>query len=180
MFIVSILYYFIILHQLRQPLIRTLKQFPLPTSNLLDPLQSKYKCCGFNNKDDYNGLSLDPPPASCCIVPNCWRDTDINNNNGSNNTISLMHKDGCYSVIENYVTFELWALIGLTAFCALFQFLAIILMCTLYKRYKKLDNDPKFVINQFVAGIPINDNNNNNNIENSGQTVEETVEITQI
>jgi hypothetical protein len=51
-------------------------------------------------------------------------------------------------------------------------------MCTLYQRYKKLDDDPKFVINQFVAGIPINDNNNN--IENSGQTVEETVEITQI
>jgi hypothetical protein len=52
-------------------------------------------------------------------------------------------------------------------------------MCTLYQRYKKLDDDPKFVINHIAAGIPINDNNNNNN-QGSSQTIEETVEITQI
>jgi hypothetical protein len=178
MFIVSILYYFIILPQLRPLLIRTLQQTPLSTSNLLDTLQLKYACCGINNKDDYNNLSLDPFPASCCRVPNCWVDTDINSHSGSNNTISLMHANGCYSIIEKYVTIELWILTGITAFCAFVQLLAIMLMCTLYQRYKKLDDDPKFVINQFAGGIPINASNNN--IQNSSHTIEETVEITQI
>jgi hypothetical protein len=178
MFIVSLLYYFIILPQLRSLLIRTLQQTPLPTSNLLDNLQSKYTCCGISGKDDYNNLRLDPFPVSCCRVPYCWRDTDINNNNGLNNTISLMHIDGCYSIIEKYSTIELWILVGVTGFCGLLQFLAIIFMCTLYQRYKKLDDDPKFIINHLGSGIPINDNNNN--IQSSSQTIEETVEITQI
>jgi len=178
MFVVSLLYYFVILPQLRPLLIRTLQQTPLSTSNLLDYLQLKYTCCGINGKDDYNDLSLDPFPLSCCRVPNCWRDTDINNHNGSNNTTSLMHINGCYPIIGKYVTIELWILVGVTGFCALLQLLAIIFMCTLYQRYKKLDDDPKFTINHLGSGIPINDSNNN--IQSSSQTIEETVEITQI
>jgi len=138
MFIVSVLYYFVILPQLRALLIQTLQQTPLSTSNLLDNLQLKYTCCGINGKDDYNNLPLDPFPSSCCRVPNCWRDTDINNHIGSNNTISLMHTNGCYSIIDKYVTIELWVLVGVAGVCALLQFLAIVLMCTLYQRYKKI------------------------------------------
>jgi len=178
MFIVSLLYYFIILPQLRSLLTHTLQQSPLSTSNLLDILQLKYTCCGINGKDDYNNLSLDPFPSSCCRVPNCWRDTDINNHSGSNNTISLMHMNSCYPIIDKYVTIELWILVGVSGFCALLQMLTMILMCTLYKRYKKLDDDPKFTINQLSTGMPINDPNNN--IQGSSQTMEETVEITQI
>jgi len=180
MFVVSLLYYFIILPQLRPLLIRTLQQTPLSTSNLLDNLQLKYTCCGINGKNDYNNLSLDPFPLSCCRVPNCWRDTDINAHiSNSNNTVSLMHKNGCYPIIKKYVTIELWVLVGVAGFCALLQILAIAFMCTLYQRYKKLDDDPKFVINHLAAGIPISDNTNNNN-QGSSQTIEETVEITQI
>ncbi|CAF1556399.1 unnamed protein product, partial [Adineta ricciae] len=79
MFVISLLYYFVILPQLPFLLKRTLQQNPLTTSTLLDPLQSKYTCCGFNNKDDYATVSLNPFPTSCCRVPNCWQDTDINN-----------------------------------------------------------------------------------------------------
>jgi hypothetical protein len=178
MFVVSILYYFLILPQLRPLLVRTLQQIPLSTSSLLDNLQLKYTCCGINDKNDYNNLPLDPYPSSCCRVPYCWRDTDINNHNGSNDTVSLMHTDGCYSVINKYVTIELWILIGITAICGFLQMLAIIFMCVLYQRYKKFDDDPKFIINQFGNGIPIDDNNKN--IQSSSQTIEETVEITQI
>jgi hypothetical protein len=178
MFIVSLLYYFVILPQLRPLLLRTLQQSPLSTVNLLDNLQLKYTCCGINGKDDYNNLPLDPFPFSCCRVPNCWSDTDINNHDGSNSTISLMHTTSCYSIIEKHVTIELWILVGVAGVCAFLQLLAMILMCTLYQRFKKLDNDPKFVINHLPGGIPINDNNNN--IQNSSQTIEETVEITQI
>jgi hypothetical protein len=89
-----------------------------------------------------------------------------------------MHTTNCYSIIEKHVTIELWVLVGVAGVCAFLQFFAMILMCTLYQRFKKLDNDPKFVINHLPGGIPINDNNNN--IQNSSQTIEETVEITQI
>ncbi|UJR07783.1 hypothetical protein I4U23_012065 [Adineta vaga] len=180
MFVVSLLYYFVILPQLPLLLKRTLEQSPLSTTTLLDTLQSKYTCCGINNKDDYNTLSLDPFPASCCRVPNCWRDTDINNHISiANQTESLMYKNGCYSVIDRYVTIELWILVGISGLCALLQILALMFMCTLYQRYKKLDDDPKFVINHLTAGIPIN-SDIDKNVQGSSQTIEETVEITQI
>lgn len=178
MFVVSLLYYFVILPQLRPLLRRTLRQNPLSTSNQLDDLQSKYSCCGFQGKGDYNNLSLDPFPSSCCRIPNCWRDTDINNHSGSNNTLSLMHPHGCYSIIERYVTVELWVLVGVAGCCALLQFFAIALMCTLYQRYRKFDENPKFTINHMGIGLPISDSNHQ--IQSSSQTIEETVEITQI
>ena len=178
MFVVSLLYYFVILPQLRPLLVRTLQQIPLSTSNLLDELQSKYTCCGINNKGDYNNLSLDPFPSSCCRVPNCWRDTDNNYGSGLNSTISLMHPNGCYPIVEKYVTIELWILVGVGGFCALLELLAIMLMCTLYQRYKKSEDDPRFTIDHLDAGI--SSNASNNNIQSSSQAIEETVEITQI
>lgn len=180
MFIVSLLYYFIILPRLPMLLARTMQQAPLSMSNLLDPLQTKYNCCGVNGKDDYNNLSLDPLPGSCCRVPNCWRDTDINNHiSEANNTVSLMHANGCYSTIRNYVTVELWVLAGVAALCALLQILALTFMCVLYQRYKSLDDEPKFVVNHLAAGVPIN-GEATKNAQGSSQTIEETVEITQI
>jgi len=100
-------------------------------------------------------------------------------NNGSNNTVSLIHTNGCYSVIEKFITIELWTLIGITGLCALLQILAIRLMCILNQRYKKLDDNPKFAIDQLASGVPIN-GNGNNNMQGSSKTIEETVEITQI
>ncbi|CAF1171320.1 unnamed protein product [Adineta steineri] len=179
MFVVSLLYYFVILPQLRLLLIRTLQQTSLLTAQLLEPFQSKNICCGINGRDDYYKTSLDEKPPSCCRVPNCWTDTDINNHiDGLNSTVSLMHTQGCYSMINKYVTFELWTLVGISGICALLQLLAIMFMCTLYQRYKKLDDDPKFVIDHLANEIPIN--NNNKTVQGSSQTIEETVEITQI
>jgi len=100
-------------------------------------------------------------------------------NNSSNNTVSLIHTNGCYSVIEKFITIELWTLIGITGLCALLQILAITLMCILNQRYKKLDDNPKFAIDQLASGVPIN-GNGNNNMQGSSKTIEETVEITQI
>lgn len=171
MFIISLLYYFLILPQLRLLLTRTLQQNPLTTSNLLDHLQLKYTCCGFNGKEDYHPLSLDPFPSSCCRIPNCWRDTDINTHIVSNHTVSLMHPNGCYSILEKYITIELWILVGVAGICALLQFFALTFLCTLYQRYKKFDDNPKFTISHLA---PIS--NSNNPMENSS----ETVEITQI
>jgi len=78
MFTILFLYYYLILPQLHPLLIHTLQQSPSTTSNLLDIIQLRYTCCGINNKNDYNNLSLDPLPSSCCHVPNCWNDIDIN------------------------------------------------------------------------------------------------------
>jgi hypothetical protein len=177
MFTVLFLYYYLILPQLHPLLIHSLQKSPSTTTNLLDPIQLRYTCCGINNKDDYKNLSLDPYPSSCCRVSNCWQD-----NNNSNNTISLMHTNGCYPIIDKYVTIELWTLVGITGICALLQILAITLMCILTQRYKKIDDHPKFSINQLASGVPLNVNpiNNNNNMLSSSKTIEETVEITQI
>jgi hypothetical protein len=176
MFVVSLLYYYFILPQLRPLLIHSLLKSPLSTSNSLDNLQLKYKCCGINGKDDYMNLPLNPFPASCCEEPNCWHNTNINN------TVSSIHTDGCYSIVENYITIELWILVGVTGCCALLQILAIIFMCVLHQRYKKVDDNPDFVINHLGSGIPINGNGNKskNHIQGSSQTMEETLEITQI
>ena len=181
MFTILFLYYYLILPQLHPLLIHSLQKSPSTTSSLLDKLQSRYSCCGINNKEDYKNVSLNSFSASCCRVPNCWQDTINNNNNSSNNTISLMHTDGCYPVIVKYVTIELWTLVGIIGLCTFLQILAITLMCILNQRYKKLDDNPKFSINQLAAGVPINGMvNNNNNIQTSSKTNKETVEITQI
>lgn len=81
---------------------------------------------------------------------------------------------------------EIWVLLGVAGLCALLQALAIGLLCVLSQRYRKLDDDPKFAISQLASGVPINENINNSNngstapFEGSSQTIEETVEITQI
>jgi hypothetical protein len=54
------------------------------------------------------------------------------------------------------------------------------LMCILNQHYKKLNDNPKCVTNQLVAGVPLNENINNNNNQCSSKIIEETVEITQI
>jgi hypothetical protein len=180
MFTVLFLYYYFILPQLRPLLVHSLQRSPMTTSNLLDSIQSRYTCCGINNKDDYNNLSLDPFPLSCCRTPNCWHDTEINKTNSSNETMPLIYPNGCYPIIEQYVTIELWTFVGVTGACALFQLLAITLMCILNQRYKNLDeNNSKFAINQLATGVPIN-GSLDNNLQGSSKTIEETVEITQI
>lgn len=163
--------------QLQPLLVRNMQKSPLMTSNLLDSIQSRYNCCGIGSKDDYNHLSLTPLPSSCCRVDNCWSDTDTNKNNSS---IPSMHEKGCYPIIDQYVTLQLWTFIGITALCALLQFLAITLMCVLNQRYKKFnENDPKFTVTQLASGVPIN-SKMENEIPGSTTTIEETVEITQI
>ncbi len=173
MFTVLFLYYYLILPQLHPLLVHTLQKSPSTTSDLLDIIQLRYKCCGINNKDDYNNFSFDSFPSSCCRLPNCGHE---NNNNSSNNTIPLMHSKGCYPIIDKYVILELWTLAGITGVCAFLQFLTITLMCILNQRYKKLDdnNNPKL-----AAGAPINANIDTS-IQGSSKTIEETVEITQI
>jgi len=175
MLAISLVYYYFIFSQLRPSLIRSLRQSPATTTDLLDILQLKYRCCGIDNKDDYNNISLDAFPSSCCRVPNCGHDIDINN--GSNNTISLMHTNGCYPIVEKYLTIELWILTGVAGLCALLQILAIGLLCILNQRYKKFDNNPKFVINHIAAGVPINSKNNKQGLS---KTIEDTIEINQI
>ena len=182
--IISILYYYQILPQLSSLLLRSLRQNPLSTSQALHHLQSKYSCCGILSKDDYNNLSLDPLPSSCCRSSNCWHETDLNKKDGSNSTVSSIHSNGCYPVVEKFVTIEVWIVFGVAAICAFLQFLVIVLMCILCQRYRKIDDDhPKFAISHLPMGSPINENvnnNNNNQFEGSTQTIEETVEITQI
>ena len=135
------------------------------------------------SKDDYHNLSLDPLPSSCCRLPNCWNEKDLNTN-GTNNAIPSIHPNGCYPVVERFVLVELWILFGLAAISSLLQFLIIIFMCVLCQRYRKIDDDPKFAIGHLPGTTPINENvnnnNNNDNFEGSTQTIEETVEVTQI
>lgn len=167
MLIILLLYYFLILPQLRSLLVRTLEKSPLLVSNQLDEIQSKYTCCGFTGKDDYKPLSLDPFPSSCCRLPNCWRDTDINEHIISNTTNSLMHANGCYPSIEKYVIVELVILAGVAAICVLLEFFAIVFLCVLYQRLKKRDD---YSGNNFPIG------ESHSNIQTSTQTME----ITQI
>ena len=101
-----------------------------------------------------------------------------------------MYGNGCYGIIEKYVISELWILTGVASICALMQLLIITLMCILYQRYKQVDDDPKFIISHLGPGISMDENINNNNnssdldqlpqLQGSSQTIEETVEITQI
>lgn len=171
MFTVLFLYYYLIFPQLHSLLLNSLEKSPVTTSNLLDSIQLRYTCCGIDSKDDYKNLSLDSYPSSCCRIPNCWKDTNLNKN--SNDTISSIHPYGCYSVIDKYISIELWTLVSITGICALLQILAITLMCILTQRYKKFDDHPKLTINQLVTGVPLNTNTIHNHNE-------EPVEITQI
>ncbi|CAF1603440.1 unnamed protein product [Rotaria magnacalcarata] len=166
--IVSLFYYFATLPKLSTLLIPTLRQ---PSQSIND-LQSKYNCCGINDKDDYINLRLDPLPSSC------WRDSDINDYNGSNSTKQLIHIDGCFPLISRSVTIELLGLIGGTSFSVLLQILAITFVCCLYQRFKKFDNDPNFVINHLAGEKSMNDSYGC--MKGSSKTIEETVEITQI
>ena len=174
MLIILLLYYFLVLPQLRTLLVRTLEKSPMTISNQLDELQSKYICCGFTGKDDYKALSLDPFPSSCCRLPNCWRDTDINDHIASNTTISLMHTNGCYPTIEKYVIVELAVLAGVAAICAGFQFFAIVFLCVLYQRLKKFDEHSKFTIDHLGNALPIGESHSHI------QTSTQSMEITQI
>lgn len=175
MLAITLVYYYFILSQLRPSLIHSLRQSPTITTDLLSFLQLKYKCCGINDKDDYNKLPLDSFPSSCCRTQNCSHDMAVNS---SNNTITSMHTNGCYPKIEKYLTIELWVLSGIAALCAILQILGISLLCILNQRYKKFDDSPKLMINHLTAGVPIN--NNNNNIQGLPKNIEETIEITQI
>ena len=150
----------------------TFQQKSSSTLDLLDRFQSKHACCGVNSKDDYNNLSSDLFPLSCCRISNCSRDIDINSHNGS---LSLMHMNGCHSIIDKYLIIELWILAGVATLCTLLQILASTLMCTLYRQCKQIDDDPKFVINHLDISKSASDD-----IQGSSKTLEETVEITQI
>lgn len=182
--VICVLYYFQILPQLSSLLFRSLRQHPLSTSNALHHIQSKYSCCGIVSKDDYHNLAVDPLPSSCCRLPNCWNEKDLNTNGTNNNTMASIHPNGCYPIVERFVLIELWILFGIAALSVVLQFLIVVFMCVLSHRYRKHDNEPKFAISHLAPTTPINENvNNNNNNENfdgSQQTIVETVEVTQI
>lgn len=178
MLIASLLYYVEILPELRPLLKDTLSRAPSSTLHLINNFQSKYSCCGINDKDDYKLNQIDLLPKSCCRSQNCSYDTDTNDFHNSNNTISSIYTNGCYQFINRYVTLELWMCIGITGCCAFLELLAAMLVCTLYQRYEKFDDYPKFVINRIGTGKSIDESNDN--IQGSSKTIEETVEITQI
>lgn len=173
-FVVLFLYYFVILPQLRPLLTHTFQRSPTLTGNLLDSIQSRYSCCGINNINDYTKLTIPKFPNSCCRMPNC-----SNENQTIDSNDETMFTRGCYPIIERYVQIELWTLVVITGVCALLQIFAIILMCILNERYKKMDENPNFTINQMITGTPINANSENN-FQSSTKTLEEPVEITQI
>lgn len=172
MLILSILYYFILFPQLNSLLLRTLHQFPLQTSNYLDHFQTKYSCCGFWKKDEYLNLPLDPYPSSCCRIPNCWRDNDINTDTSSNISLSLMHSKGCFPLIEKFLRIELGILIGVTGLCTLIEFVIISIMLSLQRRFEESTDRPKFLVSHRGQEGSIN------TIDRQGSN--ETVEITQI
>ncbi|CAF1337367.1 unnamed protein product [Adineta steineri] len=178
MLAISILYYYFVFSQLRSLLVHSFQQSPAATASLLDSFQLKYKCCGIDNKDDYNSISSDSFPSSCCQEPNCLHTKDVNNNSTSlMNSKSLLHTNGCYPIVKKYLTIELLLLMGVTGLCALLHFLAIILLCILNQRYKKFDDIPKIMIHHLASGVPIN---SNNYVQNVSKTIHEPVEITQI
>jgi hypothetical protein len=177
MLAVSLLYYYFILSQLRLLLFRSLRESPVATVRLLDVLQLKYVCCGIDGKNDYKSLPLDSFPASCCREPNCWNDVDWNNTTRSNNTMSTMHTNGCYTMIKEHLTIELWVLIGVTGVCSLLQVFAVLSLCVLNERYRKSDDVPKLTINQLTAGVPIN---SDSHVPSAPRMMQEPLEITQI
>ncbi|UJR38357.1 hypothetical protein I4U23_031027 [Adineta vaga] len=171
---VSFLYYYFILSQLRPLLILSLREAPVRTANLLDILQLKYSCCGIDSKNDYNNLPLNSLPSSCCREPNCWRETELKSTNG---TISSIHSNGCYSLIKEHLTIELWVLIVVTGLCSLLQIIAILLLCVINERYRKFDEIPKLVINHLTPAIPTVINSN---VQGTPKIIQEPIEITQI
>jgi hypothetical protein len=182
MCVISLLYHHYVLPQLRVLLVRSLDEHPLSTSNTLATLQSRYTCCGINGKDDYTKLTLDPLPVSCCRSSDCWHEN--RHEQSSNRSVELIHTNGCYPIVDYVVTNEVWILLTVAAVAALLQIFLIGLSCILCHRYRKFDDNPKFAINQLtkdtIANENINNNNNNNNLDGSSQTLDETLEITQI
>ncbi|CAF0724538.1 unnamed protein product [Didymodactylos carnosus] len=189
--IIAFLYFYIIVPQLKYLMLDTLNNHyyveakntssllalssissqPYSAIKALDYFQEKYQCCGINSKQDYLSLSSTPRialPLSCCrktsvsVLPNsqdCWNQT------GDGDGINL---DGCYSNIHKFLTIEIWLIIGIALISALLQFLAIILLVNTYRDNK----NPKFIINHT--------NNNHDVNTKSMETIEDTVEITQI
>lgn len=178
MLIVSLLYYFTTLPELKTLLSRTFQQQSLSTSKSFDILQLKYNCCGINGKDDYTNSSSGYIPPSCCHKSQCSFDIITNDYNSLNGTEQSIYLYGCYSIINRYVNIELLIIIGVTVFNFLLETLTITCMCSLYQRYRKFDGDPKFVINHLTHRKSMNDSDDN--IKGSSKTIEETVEITQI
>jgi len=166
LFVVTYLYYYFILPQVKHLLIQSLQNGKGIAG--LDYLQDQHNCCGINNKTDYYLQSLntdipspvvDPLPMSCCIssAP-CWKD-ELNQTDNS----TMIYPQGCYPFVSKYLSIELYVLMAAAALCALFQFIGVTLFCALHHRYKK-QNDEKFIQAS----------------SQSNQTIEETVEITQI
>ena len=149
-------------------------------------LQSRYACCGIYSKDDYNTMSANLLPSSCCRVANCWNLTESNVKIISEDATSPIHTEGCFSTIRQYIFIQIWTVFGVAAVSAFLQFIALTSMCTLCERYRKFDQGPKFTLSQLnSSGITSNENansnnNNNSDIQGSSQTIEETVEVTQI
>ncbi|CAF1315087.1 unnamed protein product [Adineta ricciae] len=171
MLAVSLLYYYFILSQLRPLLVLSLREAPNATIKLLDIVQLKYSCCGIDGKNDYNQIVPNSLPSSCCREPNCWEETDLKS---TNSTLSSVYTSGCYLLIKQHLTIELWILIGVTGICSLLQIFAVLFLCVLNERYRKFDELPRLAINQLAPGVPMS------NIQNVPKVVSEPMEITQI
>ncbi|CAF1138907.1 unnamed protein product [Didymodactylos carnosus] len=191
--IIAFLYFYIIVPQLKYLMLDTLNNHyyvgaennsssflflssspfqPYSAIEALDYFQDKYQCCGINSKQDYPSLLMTTKltlPLSCCrrtstpLLSNsrdCWNQTS-----GDDDSINV---NGCYPIIHKYLTFEIWTIVGIALTCAILQFIAIVLLLKIYRDNKS----PKFIINH-------NGNNHQPNTK-SMETIEDTVEITQI
>ncbi|CAM4764710.1 unnamed protein product [Rotaria magnacalcarata] len=182
MFAILFLYYYLNFSGLRERLVSALQQSSSKTKKLLDDIQSKHLCCGINNKDDYKNLSLALFPQSCYLQLNYLNKTDINNT-GLNNTNLLMNTGGCNSIVNDYITFQLWTAGVIICVSVFLQILAITSMCVLNQRHQKFDENKNFMISRLDDETLSNENvnnNNNNNIHDSCKTIDEMIEVTQI
>lgn len=183
--LVTLFYLFNILPNLKSSLIQTLRNSRTSIPMGLDVVQLNYKCCGIQNGSDYKSVKLNLLPVSCCAVPNCWNETDLNTKVFNNGTSQSTHNDGCFSFINQFVTIEIWVIFAVSAGSTVLQFLALTLMCILCERYRKFDQSPKFTLSPIKTEITTKEmgnvnNNNNCDIQDSSQNTEEAVEITQI
>jgi hypothetical protein len=146
--LVSSLFYVDIVRSRFAPLfVRSLEQSPSTSSTLLDHLQTKFTCCGIVHANDYANIALDPLPTSCCRLPNCWLDTDYNLHSGGNVTVMLMHNDGCYPIIGNYLVVQLWIFVGMASVSTGLASLLVLLMFVARCRQRNNDDEhPKFTV----------------------------------